>query len=113
MKIPTSTRRYLRATLALLIALVAVVAIISGMAHAVGALRVAAARPTAAVVPTLAPISHINAGSVAIPACGTGDADRQCGGRAGDAQGSRRLLAGIHLRGQRTLSGRGLQGHAL
>src|SRR5690242_12947467 len=58
MNMPTTTRRYLRATLTLLIALVAVAAIISGMAHAVGALRVAAARPTAALVPTLAPISH-------------------------------------------------------
>ncbi len=58
MNILTRMRRYLRVTLTLLIALVALAAIISGMAHAVSDLRTAAAQPTAAVVPTLAPISH-------------------------------------------------------
>jgi endoglucanase len=58
MNIPTRMRRYLRAGAGLLVVIVAAAAIIGGMAHAVGALRVAAAQPTAAVVPTLAPISR-------------------------------------------------------
>jgi len=53
----TSKRSSLRATLTIAIALAAVVAAFGGMAHAVSDLRVAAARPTAVIVPTLAKVT--------------------------------------------------------